>query len=75
METLKLPVSDFQWLSPGKTRRMTADSILKIAPQGETGYAFKVDLSYPADLHEVEFFCRMRVCGDRFSNFFIAVAR
>ena len=55
METLKLPVSDFQWLSPGKTRRMNADSILKIAPQGETGYAFKVDLSYPADLHEVEF--------------------
>ena len=53
METLKLPTSDFRWLSPGETRRMNAESILKIAPQEETGYAFEVDLTYPADLHEV----------------------
>ena len=53
METLKLPVSNFRWVPPAERKRMTAESILKIPPQDDIGYAFEVDLEYPEHLHKV----------------------
>ena len=53
METLKLPVSNFRWVSTAEQKRMTAESIIKIPPQDDVGYAFEVDLEYPEHLHEV----------------------
>ena len=53
METLKLPVSGFRWVPANERKRMTAESILKIPPQDDIGYAFEVDLEYPEHLHKV----------------------
>ena len=53
METKKLPVSNFQWLSKKEISQMSAQSILKIEPQAKIGYAFEVDLHYPDHLHKV----------------------
>ena len=53
METLKLPVSNFQWVPDNERKRMTAESILKMSAQDDVGYAFEVDLEYPEHLHKV----------------------
>ena len=53
METLKLPVSDFKWISKKHLRRMTSTYIQSIPPQADVGYAFEVDLEYPDHLHKV----------------------
>ena len=53
METLKLPVSNFAWLSKKDIQKMTTDYILNLPAQDETGYAFEVDLQYPNHLHKV----------------------
>ena len=50
METLKLPVSDFKWVN---IKNWTKQDILNIPSQGNTGYAFEVDLHYPSHLHKV----------------------
>lgn len=50
METLKLPVSDFEWVD---VKNWTSQDILRIPPQGDVGYAFEVDLHYPSHLHKV----------------------
>ena len=50
METLKLPVSDFKWIAKSDFKRWTAKDIIDIPSQGETGYAFEVDLHYPSRL-------------------------
>ena len=57
METLKLPVSNFKWISKKKLQRMTsAEYIQNIPSQGDVGYAFEVDLQYPDHLHKVIWF-------------------
>ena len=53
METLKLPVSDFQWVPKSDFRRWTAKDIINIPSQGETGYVCEFDLHYPSRLHPV----------------------
>ena len=53
METLKLPVSDFQWVSKTEFKKWTAEDIINIPSQDDTGYAFEVDLHYPSHLHQV----------------------
>ena len=53
METLKLPVSHFTWLSKEEIRQMTAKDIINLPAQDDVGYAFEVDLKYPNYLHEV----------------------
>ena len=53
METLKLPVSDFEWIAKSDFKRWTAKDIIDIPSQGKTGYAFEVDLHYPSCLHPV----------------------
>ncbi len=53
METLKLPVSDFEWVAKKDLEKWTAKDIIKIPSQDETGYAFEVDLHYPSHLHPV----------------------
>ena len=53
METLKLPVSDFKWVPKSEFKRWTAEDIINIPLQGDTGYAFEVDLHYPSHLHQV----------------------
>ena len=54
METLKLPVSDFEWVENVKS--WTTEDILAIPPQGDIGYTFEVDLHYPSNLHKVHCF-------------------
>ena len=54
METLKLPVSNFAWVPKEKLRQMTSDYIINLPAQGDIGYAFEVDLTYPNHLHEVK---------------------
>ena len=56
METLKLPVSNFAWLSEKDIRQMTPEKIMKLPAQDATGYAFEVDLEYPNHLHKVTFY-------------------
>ena len=53
METLKLPVSNFEWIPKKNLKKMTSTSIQNIKPQGSVGYAFEVDLQYPDLLHKV----------------------
>ena len=53
METLKLPVSDFQWVPKTEFKKWTAKDIINISSQDDTGYAFEVDLHYPSHLHQV----------------------
>ena len=53
METLKLPVSNFEWIPKKDVQKMTSTSIQNIKPQGSVGYAFEVDLQYPDSLHKV----------------------
>ena len=53
METLKLPVSDFAWLSKEEIRQLTSEDIINFPPQSDIGFAFEVDLQYPNYLHEV----------------------
>ena len=53
METLKLPVSNFKWVSKNVLQKWTAKDILRIPAQGDIGYAFEVDLHYPSHLHRV----------------------
>ena len=53
METLKLPVSNFAWLTTEDIRQMTSEHILNLPEQDDIGYAFEVDLHYPNYLHKV----------------------
>ena len=53
METLKLPVSNFEWLSEEEMRHMTSENIIKLPAQNDIGYVFEVDLKYPNHLHKV----------------------
>ena len=53
METLKLPVTNFNWLSEKEMRHMTSENIIKLPAQDDIGYAFEVDLKYPNYLHKV----------------------
>ena len=53
METLKLPVSNFTWLSVEEMRQMTVEKIINLPAQNRIGYAFEVDLKYPKHLHMV----------------------
>ena len=53
METLKLPVSNFEWIPKKDVQKMTSTFIRNIKPQGSVGYAFEVDLQYPHSLHKV----------------------
>ena len=53
METLKLPVSNFEWVSEKEMRHMTSEYIIKLPAQDDIGYAFEVDLKYPKHLHKV----------------------
>ena len=53
METLKLPVSNFAWLSKKEVRHMTTENIINLPAQDDIGYAFEVDLKYPSYLHKV----------------------
>ena len=53
METLKLPTSNFEWISEKEMRHMTTDYIINLNAQDEIGYAFEVDLKYPNYLHKV----------------------
>ena len=62
METLNLPVSDFEWVAKKDLERLTAKDIIKIPSQDETGYAFEVDLHYPSHLHPVNPIFLTRFC-------------
>ncbi len=52
METFKLPVGDFEWIKKDELRTWSAKNILNLPTQSETGYAFEVDLFYPAKYHK-----------------------
>ena len=54
METLKLPVSNFTWISREKLKQMSSDYILNLPAQDDVGFAFEVDLVYPKHLHMVK---------------------
>ena len=54
METLKLPVSNFVWLTKKEVQHMTAKNIIRLSAQDDIGYAFEVDLQYPNHLHKVK---------------------
>ena len=54
METLKLPVSNFAWLSTKDIQQMTPEFIINFPSQDDVGYAFEVDLEYPNYLHKVK---------------------
>ena len=62
METLKLPVSDFEWVAKKDFERWTDEDIINIPSQDETRYAFKVDLHYPSHLHPVNPIFLTRFC-------------
>ena len=74
METLKLPVSNFVWVSKEKLKQMTSDYIINLPAQDDVGYAFEVDLLYPDHLHKVikEFFQEniifFKICSIYYSN-------
>ena len=51
METFKLPVGNFEWVATDQLNSWTAKDILKLPSQGDIGYAFEVDLSYPEKYH------------------------
>ena len=53
METLKLPVSNFTWVSKKEMRHMTSKNIINLPAQDDIGFAFEVDLQYPKYLHKV----------------------
>ena len=53
METLKLPVSNFAWLTKKEVQHMTSEKIINLPAQDDIGYAFEVDLQYPNYLHKV----------------------
>ena len=53
METLKLPVTNFEWVSEKEVQHMTSEYIIKLAARDDIGYAFEVDLKYPNYLHKV----------------------
>ena len=53
METLKLPVSNFVWLTKKELRQISSEVIMKLSAQDDIGYAFEVDMQYPNYLHEV----------------------
>ena len=63
MDTLKLPVSNFAWVSKRELRQMTSAYITNLPAQDKIGYAFEVDLQYPNHLHQVIIFIN-------FQNFF-----
>ena len=52
-ETFKLPVENFEWVSKEQLESWTAEDIMNIPTQEETGYAFEVDMIYPKKYHEV----------------------
>ena len=56
MKTLKLPVSNFTWISQEKLKQMSSDYILNLPAQDDVGFAFEVDLVYPKHLHMVNHF-------------------
>ena len=66
METLKLPVSNFAWLTKKEVQHMTAKNIIRLSAQDDIGYAFEVDLQYPNHLHKV-----IKIC--KYKNSFIIV--
>ena len=53
METLKLPVSNFAWVSKEELQQITSKDIMDLPAQSGTGFAFEVDLQYPNYLHKV----------------------
>ena len=53
METLKLPVSNFAWVSKEEIQQMTSEDIMNLPAQSDIGFAFEVDLEYPNYLHKV----------------------
>ena len=59
METLKLPVSNFTWVSQKELQRMSTDVIMNLSAQDDIGYAFEVDMQYPNHLHKVIPFCNI----------------
>ena len=62
METLKLPVSNFEWVAKRDFERWMAEDIINIPSQDETGYAFEVDLHYPSHLNPVNPIFITRFC-------------
>ena len=72
METLKLPVSNFTWLTKKEVRRMSSEDILSLPAQADIGYAFEVDMRYPNHLHKVIIYTDNKKLLDYFNdNFFI----
>ena len=53
METLKLPVSNFVWLTKKELRQISSEVIMKLSAQDDIGYAFEVDMQCPNYLHKV----------------------
>ena len=46
-------MGNFEWVSEKQLQSWTAEDILNIPTQGETGYAFEVDMIYPKKYHKV----------------------
>ena len=46
-----LPVSHFEWMSDEELSTITLAWIMSLAPDGDKGYIFEVDLEYPKDVH------------------------
>ena len=46
-------MENFEWVSKEQLESWTAEDIMNIPTQGETGYAFEVDMIYLKKYHEV----------------------
>ena len=46
-------MGNFEWVPEKQLESWTAEDILNIPTQGETGYAFEVDMIYPKKYHKV----------------------
>lgn len=50
---MSLPYANFHWISEKDLDQFTADKILNLGDESDTGYVFEVDLSYPKNLHDL----------------------
>ena len=46
-------MENFEWVSKEQLESWTTEDIMNIPTQGETGYAFEVDMIYPKKYDEV----------------------
>ena len=48
----KVPMKDFKWVDQGIVDSLTATDIMKLDPNGDTGYVLEVDVEIPTEIHD-----------------------